>query len=90
MEEKAIQGIGVPIYDPQGKFLGYVMVNEKLEVSHSLQFGYKISKEEKEMKTLIKNEINKALPQIESALLKKITDNLLTLSRGISQTLDDK
>lgn len=46
--------------------------------------------EREEIKTLIKEEINKALPQIESALLKKITDNLLTLSRGISQALDDK
>lgn len=44
--KKDIKGVGVPIYDSQGKFIGYIMVNEKLEVTHSLQFGYKIGKDQ--------------------------------------------
>jgi|GEM_PF-5635929 len=50
--EKAREGIGVPIYDPQGKFLGHVTVNKDLEVSHSLQLGYSIDRKESEIKKL--------------------------------------
>jgi hypothetical protein len=50
--EENVKGVGVPIYAPYGKFLGYVIVNEKLEVSHSLESGYKISREEAEIEKL--------------------------------------
>ena len=32
MKDETLKGIGVFITDPQGKNIGYIMVNEKLEV----------------------------------------------------------
>lgn len=55
--KKNIKGVGVPIYTPQGNFVGYITVNRKLEVSHSLQFGYSIDRKEAEIKKL-NREIN--------------------------------
>lgn len=34
MKDETLKGIGVFITDPQGKNIGYIMVNEKLEVSN--------------------------------------------------------
>lgn len=40
-----IMGIGLPIYDPEGKWIGNILVNEKLEVGDWLKYGYKIKTE---------------------------------------------
>ena len=42
---EGIKGIGLPIYDPKGKWIGNILVNEKLEVVDWLKYGYKIGEE---------------------------------------------
>lgn len=42
MKDETLKGIGVFITDLQGKNIGYIMVNEKLEVISKLKCGYKI------------------------------------------------
>ena len=46
--------------------------------------------EEKEIREIIKDEIQKTLPKLESALIEKITTNLSTSLHDISQALNDK
>jgi hypothetical protein len=41
-----ITGIGIPIYDPKGKWIGNILVNEKLEVVDWLKYGYKVGEGE--------------------------------------------
>ena len=43
--DKALKGICVFVVDPQGNNIGYIMVNEKLEVIDVLEKGYKINGE---------------------------------------------
>ena len=47
MEEKNVnlKGIGIPIYDPNGKWIGNILVNENLEVTNGLKYGYRIGEE---------------------------------------------
>lgn len=45
MEEKNVKGIGIPIYDPNGEWIGNILVNENLEVINGLKYGYKIGEE---------------------------------------------
>ena len=45
MKNETLKGVGVFITDPQGKNIGYIMVNEKLEVISKLKYGYKIKEE---------------------------------------------
>lgn len=40
------KGIGLPIYDPKGKWIGNILVNEKLEVVDWLKYGYKVGEGE--------------------------------------------
>lgn len=40
-----IMGVGLPIYDPDGKWIGNILVNEKLEVIDGLKYGYKVGEE---------------------------------------------
>ena len=44
MKDETLKGIGVFITDPQGKNIGYIMVNEKLEVISKLKYGYHIKR----------------------------------------------
>nr|DAK27210.1 MAG TPA: hypothetical protein [Caudoviricetes sp.] len=44
MKDETLKGIGVFITDPQGKNIGYIMVNEKLEVISKLKCGYHIKR----------------------------------------------
>jgi hypothetical protein len=44
MKDKTLKGVGVFITDPQGKNIGYIMVNEKLEVIDNLKNGYHIKR----------------------------------------------
>lgn len=41
-----IMGIGLPIYDPEGKWIGNILVDEKLEVVDWLKYGYKVGEGE--------------------------------------------
>lgn len=41
-----IMGIGLPIYDPNGKWIGNILINEKLEVIDGLKYGYKVGEGE--------------------------------------------
>ena len=43
--DKALKGVCVFIVDPQGNNIGYIMVNEKLEVMDRLEKGYKVNGE---------------------------------------------
>ena len=43
--EKTLKGVCVFIVDPQGTNIGYIMVNEKLEVMDRLEKGYKVNGE---------------------------------------------
>ena len=43
--DKALKGICVFIVDPQGNNIGYIMVNEELEVVDNLEKGYKVNGE---------------------------------------------
>ena len=43
--EEALKGVCVFIVDPQEKNIGYIMVNEKLEVIDALEKGYKVNGE---------------------------------------------
>lgn len=45
MKNETLKGVGVFITDLQGKNIGYIMVNEKLEVISKLKYGYKIKEE---------------------------------------------
>lgn len=40
-----VMGVLLPIYDPNGKWIGNILVNEKLEVIDGLKYGYKIKTE---------------------------------------------
>ena len=44
MKNETLKGVGVFITDPQGKNIGYIMVNEKLEVIDNLKNGYHIKR----------------------------------------------
>ena len=44
MKSETLKGVGVFITDPQGKNIGYIMVNEKLEVISKLKYGYHIKR----------------------------------------------
>ena len=44
MKDETLKGIGVFITDPHGKNIGYIMVNEKLEVIDNLKSGYHIKR----------------------------------------------
>lgn len=39
------KGIIIPIYNPDGEWIGNIVVNEKLEVTNCLKYGYKIKNE---------------------------------------------
>lgn len=41
-----VMGIGIPIYDPEGKWIGNILVNEKLEVVDWLRYSYKVGEGE--------------------------------------------
>ena len=43
--DKALKGICVFVVDPRGNNIGYIMVNEKLEVIDALEKGYKVNGE---------------------------------------------
>ena len=43
--EKILKGVCVFVVDPQGNNIGYIMVNEKLEVMDRLEKGYKVNGE---------------------------------------------
>lgn len=43
--DKALKGICVFVVDPRGNNIGYIMVNEKLEVIDVLEKGYKVNGE---------------------------------------------
>ena len=43
--QEALKGVCVFIVDPQGNNIGYIMVNEKLEVIDVLEKGYKVNGE---------------------------------------------
>ena len=43
--EKILKGVCVFVVDPQGTNIGYIMVNEKLEVMDRLEKGYKVNGE---------------------------------------------
>ena len=43
--DKALKGVCVFIVDPQGNNIGYIMVNEELEVMDRLEKGYKVNGE---------------------------------------------
>ena len=43
--EKTLKGVCVFIVDQQGTNIGYIMVNEKLEVMDRLEKGYKVNGE---------------------------------------------
>ena len=43
--DKTSKGVCVFVVDPQGNNIGYIMVNEKLEVMDRLEKGYKINGE---------------------------------------------
>ena len=43
--EETLKGVCVLIVDPQGNNIGYIMVNEKLEVMDRLEKGYKVNGE---------------------------------------------
>lgn len=43
--DKALKGVCIFIVDPQGNNIGYIMVNEKLEVMDRLEKGYKVNGE---------------------------------------------
>ena len=43
--DKALKGVCVFVADPQGTNIGYIMVNEKLEVMDRLEKGYKVNGE---------------------------------------------
>ena len=43
--DKALKGVCVFIVDPQGNNIGYIMVNQKLEVMDRLEKGYKVNGE---------------------------------------------
>ncbi len=45
MKNETLKGVGIFITDSQGKNIGYIMVNEKLEVISKLKYGYKIKEE---------------------------------------------
>ena len=42
---KTSKGVCVFVVDPQGNNIGYIMVNEKLEVMDRLEKGYKVNGE---------------------------------------------
>lgn len=44
MKSETLKGVGVFITDPQGNNIGYIMVNEKLEVISKLKYGYHIKR----------------------------------------------
>jgi hypothetical protein len=43
--DKTSKGVCVFVVDPQGNNIGYIMVNEKLEVMDRLEKGYKVNGE---------------------------------------------
>ena len=43
--EEVLKGVCIFIVDPQGNNIGYIMVNEKLEVIDVLEKGYKVNGE---------------------------------------------
>ena len=43
--DKALKGVCIFIVDPQGNNIGYIMVNEELEVMDRLEKGYKVNGE---------------------------------------------
>ncbi|WP_315521888.1 hypothetical protein [Leptotrichia wadei] len=43
--DKALKGVCVFIVDPQGNKIGYIMVNQELEVMDRLEKGYKVNGE---------------------------------------------
>lgn len=43
--DKTSKGVCVFVADPQGTNIGYIMVNEKLEVMDRLEKGYKVNGE---------------------------------------------
>lgn len=43
--EEILKGVCVFVVDPQGTNIGYIMVNEKLEVMDRLEKGYKVNGE---------------------------------------------
>lgn len=43
---EGIKGMGISIYDPKGKWIGNILVNEKLEVVDWLKYGYKVGEGE--------------------------------------------
>lgn len=43
--EKILKGVCIFVVDPQGNNIGYIMVNEKLEVMDRLEKGYKVNGE---------------------------------------------
>ena len=43
--DKALKGVCVFIVDPQGNNIGYIMVNEELEVMDRLEKGYRVNGE---------------------------------------------
>lgn len=43
--DKVLKGVCVFIVDPQGNKIGYIMVNQELEVMDRLEKGYKVNGE---------------------------------------------
>lgn len=43
--DKTSKGVCIFVVDPQGNNIGYIMVNEKLEVMDRLEKGYKVNGE---------------------------------------------